>query len=137
MPVCGSETLATRSTFRDLLAADAVDYVMLDLSWCGGISEARKIGTMAEAYQKPIAPHDCTGLVTIFANIHICAASTNAMILETVRGYYEGWYKPVYTENVQIENGYASFPTRPGLGTSLKPEFLADPLTSTRVTVLP
>lgn len=42
IPVCGSATLATRGVFLDLLAADALDFVMLDLSWCGGITEAKK-----------------------------------------------------------------------------------------------
>src|SRR5690606_40969359 len=65
IPVCGSETLASQSTFRDLLAAHALDIVMLDLSWCGGISEGRKIASLADAYQKPIAPHDCTGPVVL------------------------------------------------------------------------
>jgi galactonate dehydratase len=137
VPQSVSERLFTRFAFREVLEAKAAHIIMPDVVWTGGITECRKIAILADAFHLPIAPHDCTGLVTIFANIHICAASTNAMILETVRGYYEGWYKPVYTENVQIENGYASFPTRPGLGTSLKPEFLADPLTSNRVTALP
>jgi L-alanine-DL-glutamate epimerase-like enolase superfamily enzyme len=43
IPVCASETLATRHAFRQLLAKHAVDYVMLDLGWCGGLSEAKKI----------------------------------------------------------------------------------------------
>jgi len=42
-PVCGSETLAGTVPFRDLLAADAIDFVMLDLAWCGGLTEGRKI----------------------------------------------------------------------------------------------
>lgn len=109
---------------------------MPDIVWTGGITEARKIAILADAFHLPIAPHDCTGLVTIFANMHLCAASTNAMILETVRGYYEGWYKLVYTNNVQIENGRALLPSAAGLGTGLKAEFLADAQTSTRTTCL-
>jgi L-alanine-DL-glutamate epimerase-like enolase superfamily enzyme len=57
------------------------------------------------------------------------------MILESVRGFYRGWYKWVYTDNVDIEEGQASFPTSPGLGTRLKPAFLEDPRTSRRVSV--
>jgi L-alanine-DL-glutamate epimerase-like enolase superfamily enzyme len=54
------------------------------------------------------------------------------MLLESVRGFYRGYYKRVYTNNIEIEDGAASFPTIPGLGTKLKPEFLADPRTSIR-----
>jgi hypothetical protein len=57
------------------------------------------------------------------------------MILECVRGFYRGWYKWVYTDNVVIEHGQASFPTVPGLGTRLKPSFLEDSHTSRRVSV--
>ena len=38
---------------------------MLDISWCGGLSEAQKIATMAEAWHLPVAPHDCTGPVVL------------------------------------------------------------------------
>ncbi len=42
IPVCASETMATRAQFLDVLRADASDYVMLDISWCGGLSEAKR-----------------------------------------------------------------------------------------------
>jgi L-alanine-DL-glutamate epimerase-like enolase superfamily enzyme len=55
------------------------------------------------------------------------------MILETVRGFYEGWYPEAYTENVVISEGFAQIPTKPGLGTSLRQEFLSRSDVSTRV----
>ncbi|MGC2399305.1 MAG: mandelate racemase/muconate lactonizing enzyme family protein [Acidobacteriaceae bacterium] len=134
VPQSVSERLFTRYAYRQVLEARAAHVIMPDLIWTGGITEGRKIAILADSFHLPIAPHDCTGLVTIFANLHICASSTNSMILETVRGFYRGWYSWVYATNVEIEKGYASFPTIPGLGTQLKPEFLADPRTSIRVT---
>ncbi len=59
--VCASETLSFTHAFREYLETGAAGVVMLDLSWCGGISEARKIAGMAEAWHTPVAPHDCTG----------------------------------------------------------------------------
>src|ERR671914_1163189 len=50
VPVTVSETLATRWSFREAFARGAVGIAMLDLGWCGGISEAKKIATMAESY---------------------------------------------------------------------------------------
>lgn len=119
VPVCGSETLATRSSFRDILMADAVDYVMLDLSWCGGISEARKIGTMAEAFQKPIAPHDCTGPVVLMASLQLGLASPNAIFQEVVRAYLNGFYRELVEGLPVLEKGYLLPPTAPGLGMTL------------------
>ncbi|MEJ1976617.1 MAG: enolase C-terminal domain-like protein [Acetobacteraceae bacterium] len=54
VPICASETLATRHAFREYLQRDAVDVVMLDLSWCGGIGEAKKIATLAESWDGPL-----------------------------------------------------------------------------------
>ena len=55
-PVCASETLAGRFRFRDLLETEAAGVIMLDLAWCGGISEARKIAAMAEASTVSMLP---------------------------------------------------------------------------------
>ncbi len=135
VPHSVSERLFTRYAYRQVLEARAAHIIMPDLVWTGGITEGHKIAILADVFHLPIAPHDCTGLVTIFANLHVCAASPNAMILETVRGFCEGWYRSVYTDNVQIEDGKAAFPVVPGLGTRLKPEFWAESGTSTRISV--
>lgn len=119
LPVCGSETLATRGAFRDLLAADALDVVMVDLSWCGGISEARKIATLAEAYQKPLAPHDCTGPVVLMASLHLALSSPNAIFQEMVRAFVNGFYQDLVTELPVFDRGFLLPPDRPGLGTNL------------------
>jgi galactonate dehydratase len=121
IPVCASETLGTRHAFRDLLAKDAVDYVMLDVGWCGGLSEAKKIATIAETSLRPIAPHDCTGPVVFAASLHLALNAPNAAFQEVVRAYYTGWYKELVTELPRIENGHAYAMTGPGLGTALQP----------------
>jgi L-alanine-DL-glutamate epimerase-like enolase superfamily enzyme len=43
IPVCLSERLATRFRFREMFESRAVDVVMYDVTWCGGISEARDL----------------------------------------------------------------------------------------------
>jgi galactonate dehydratase len=127
IPVCASETLATRHAFRDLLAKQAVDYVMFDLGWCGGLSEAKKIAAMAEASLRPIAPHDCTGPVVLIASLHLALNAPNALFQEVVRAYYTGWYKELVTELPRIENGEAYAMSGPGLGTALLPDLKRRP----------
>jgi galactonate dehydratase len=119
--VCASETLATRYGFRELLEKDAVDYVMIDLSWCGGLTESKKIAAQAETFQRPIAPHDCTGPVVLIASLALALNAPNAIFQEVVRAYYTGWYEELVTELPRIENGFAHLMTRPGLGTELQP----------------
>ena len=121
IPVCASETLATRHAFRDLLAKQAVDYVMLDLGWCGGLSEGKKIAGLAETWLRPIAPHDCVGPVVLIASLHLALNAPNAIFQEVVRAYYTGWYKDLVTELPRIENGDAYPMIGPGLGTTLMP----------------
>jgi galactonate dehydratase len=122
VPICASETLATRSAFRELLERDAVGVVMLDLSWVGGLSEARKIAAMAETYHLPVAPHDCTGPVVYTASVHLSLNATNALVQESVRAFYTGWYRELVTELPRIEDGYVFPMAGPGLGTRLQPD---------------
>jgi len=122
VPICGSETLGGAVTFRRLLAADALDVVMVDLSWCGGLTEARKIAMMAEAYAKPVAPHDCTGPVALMAGLHLALHAPAAIFQEVVRATLSTWYRDLVTDLPEVAAGRIAAPTAPGLGTSLQPE---------------
>lgn len=124
VPITASETLATRPVFRELMAKQAAGVVMLDLAWVGGISEARKIATMAEAHHLPVAPHDCTGPIVFTASCHLSLNATNGLIQESVRAFYTGWYKELVTELPRIENGFILPMEGAGLGTRLQPGVL-------------
>ena len=134
VPVCASETLATRPAFLELLRRGAVDFVMLDLGWCGGLGEAKKIATLAEAFQRPIAPHDCTGPIVFVASLHLALNAPNAVFQESVRAYYTGWYRDLVTVLPRIERGQW-FPLEgPGLGTELLPDIASRPGARVRIT---
>src|ERR1700682_1993135 len=85
LPLCLSERLMTRYGFRELLENRAARIIMPDISWCGGISEAKKIASMAETYYLPVAPHNCGGPILHYASAHLSANLTNLSILESVR----------------------------------------------------
>jgi galactonate dehydratase len=121
VPVTASETLSGRSAFRELMDKGAAKIVMLDVSWCGGIGEAKKIATMAESRHLPVAPHDCTGPVVFTASTHLSVNLPNALVQESVRAYYTGWYKELVTALPSVADGYLSPPEGPGLGTDLLP----------------
>ncbi len=121
-PLCASETLATRWRFRDLLETGAAGVVMLDLSWCGGLSEARKIASMAEAWHLGVAPHDCTGPVVLAASTHLSLNAPNALVQESVRAFYRTWYRDLVTALPQVRDGRISVPPGPGLGLDLHPD---------------
>ena len=126
-PVCASETLASRWAFRDLLETGAAGVVMLDLSWCGGLTEARAIAAMAEAWKLPVAPHDCTGPVVLAASTHLSLHAPNGLIQETVRAFTTGWYRELTTQLPPIEKGFIRAPDGPGLGVELLPDLAERP----------
>ena len=133
-PVCISERLLTRWQLREFIENGSAQIVMPDLIWTGGISETNRIAVMASAHQVPVAPHDATGPVNIFACAHICMNSPNAMIMEHVRPYLYGWYGEFVDPLPPIEHGWLSAPQNPGIGTRLRPEVFERPDCETRVT---
>ena len=122
--ICASETLAYKWGFKDYLQTGVAGVVMLDLSWCGGLTEARKIAAMADAWQLPVAPHDCTGPVVWTASTHLSLHAPNALIQECVRAFYTGWYKELVTELPRIEDGMIALNSKPGLGIELLPDLV-------------
>ena len=121
-PICASEILAGRWSFKDLLETGVAGIVMFDLAWCGGISEARRIATLADAWQLPVAPHDCTGPVVYAASVHFSIHAPNALVQESVRALYTGWYNELVTHVPRPVRGYFETPPGPGLGCELLPE---------------
>jgi L-alanine-DL-glutamate epimerase-like enolase superfamily enzyme len=118
-PICASETLASRWAFRDLLETGVAGVVMLDISWCGGLSEARKIAAMAEAWHLPVAPHDCTGPVVLSASTHLSLNAPNALFQESVRAFHRTWYRDLVTALPVIGDGMITVPPGPGHGLEL------------------
>ena len=122
--ICAAETLAYTHAFREDLETGAASVVMLDLSWCGGLSEARKIAAMAEAlplcpWRRTIAPARSS---TWRRAISRCTRA-NALIQESVRAFYTGWYKELVTELPVVSNGEVTLNfAKPGLGLELLPD---------------
>jgi galactonate dehydratase len=133
-PIAVGETRGSRADFRQLLELEALSMVIVDLSWCGGISEARKIGSMAETYHIPIAFHDCTGPVVLAVSTHLALNARNCWLQEMVRAFYYGWYHRFVTELPPIQNGMITVPKGPGLGLSLQPDVMTRPGVTVRRT---
>lgn len=123
-PIAVGETRGSRADFRQLLELEALSMVIMDLSWCGGISEARKIATMAETYHVPVAFHDCTGPVVLTVSTHLALNTRNCWVQEIVRAFYYGWYHRFVTHLPPLEKGEITVPAGPGIGTALQPDVL-------------
>ncbi len=123
-PIAVGETRGSRADFRQLLELEALSMVIMDLSWCGGLSEARKVGNMAESYHVPVAFHDCTGPVVLTVSTHLALHTRNCWVQEVVRAFYYGWYHRFVTELPPIVKGEITVPPGPGVGTALQPDVL-------------
>ena len=121
-PLAVGETLTGLAAYRDLITHGGAQIVVFDVGWVGGVTQARKVAALAEAFERPVAPHDCTGPVVYTAATHLSMHLPNAMIQESVRAFWSGWYGELVTTLPVIENGMVAAPAGPGLGTALRPE---------------
>jgi L-alanine-DL-glutamate epimerase-like enolase superfamily enzyme len=136
VPIAASERLATRQMFKQLIDRRAASVIMIDLAWCGGLSEARKIANMAEASELPVTLHDCTGPIVYAASCALSATLPNAMYQEMVRAYATGWYTEIVNNIPEVVDGAVLPLAGPGLGLRLKPEVLERPDAVIRTTKL-
>ena len=123
--VAGSENLGTVPWYREVFVRGALDVAHFDIGWIGGISEGQRIAHLAAAFDRFIAPHDCTGPVTLIANVHMLAAAPNALVAETVRSHTGGFYREIVDRMPAIESGFIRPLEGPGLGAALSPDLLA------------
>jgi L-alanine-DL-glutamate epimerase-like enolase superfamily enzyme len=127
IPICQSERVFTRFGFRPWIEKAATDIVMMDLSWGGGLTEGRKVAAMADTAMLPFTCHDTIGPVALWAASHLLLNVPNGLIMETVRGYVDGWYNDVVEDRIEIAGGRLRLPDRPGLGTRLRDDLFGRP----------
>jgi galactonate dehydratase len=102
-----------------------IDILQSDAGHCGGISQLRKIATLAEAYHVPMAPHNTCSELGLTASLHVSASIPLFLIQE---GYIDGHIMPagVARKSWQIDKeGYASLPQGPGLGVEMDEKAMA------------
>ena len=133
LPIAVSEMFPTREEYRLVLEKRAADYVMIDPTWVGGISETRRLAELAQSYNVPATMHDCTGPLTLFAGMHVATAVPNVVFQESVRAHIRTFYSSLIETNISVEHGFAIPPTGPGLGTRLLPELFTPGLHGYRI----
>lgn len=123
IPIAVGESEATRFDFRDLAVARAADVFQPDLGFCGGISEAMKIGALASAFNIRLSPHLWAGAPAFYAGLHVCAASPASFILEYSLGANPMLHDLV-VEKLDVAEGTIAIPDTPGLGITIDEDFL-------------
>jgi galactonate dehydratase len=116
-PIATGERLVSQHAFRELLEKRACSVLQPDITHCGGLSEARRIAAMAEAYRVALAPHNPQGPVSTAASLEFGFATPGYIICESVHNDVP-WRSDVVSEGFTVEPvGRLVRPnTRPGLG---------------------
>jgi len=122
--LAGGETLAGMGQFKALIDEGNIATPIMDVTWAGGISAARKVAAIAEARARPIAFHDCSGPVTLAASTHLALALRNVREQEIARGFYYGWYSDFVDNLPPVSDGMITIPGGPGLGMDLLPDLV-------------
>ncbi|WP_273446499.1 galactonate dehydratase [Neolewinella agarilytica] len=127
IPIATGERMYSRWDFKRVLEQGTVDILQPDLSHAGGISEVKKIATMAEAYDVAIAPHCPLGPISLAAALQIDFNCINALIQETSLGihYNVGADLVDYLtdpDGFGLRDGFVPLMTKPGLGIEIDEE---------------
>ena len=123
MPIAAGESESTRFAFRDLAMARACDIFQPDPAYCGGITEAMRIASLASTFNLRYAPHLWAGAPCFFAGLHTCAASPAAFTIEYSCGANPMIHDLIEGE-IAAQDGMIAIPDGPGLGFSISEPFL-------------
>ncbi|MDB5278143.1 MAG: galactonate dehydratase [Ferruginibacter sp.] len=129
IPIATGERMFSRWQFKDLLKDGYVDIIQPDLSHAGGITECKKIISMAEAFDVAAAPHCPLGPIALAACLQVDASCHNAFIQEQSLGihYNKGNDLLDYITDRSVfdyENGFVKIPSGPGLGIEINEAYV-------------
>ena len=113
VPIAAGENACTAFDFRNMFAAGAVDYAQPSVTKVGGITEFRKIATLAESYGVTIMPHSPYFGPDFVATLHLMAAQAAEGLVER---FYLSPEASLYGELIEADNGAFRVPEGPGLG---------------------
>lgn len=114
MNVASGETEYTKYGMKAMIDARACDILMPDLQRIGGVSEMRRVASLAEAHSMPVSTH-------IFTEHSLCIAGSAANCISVE---HMPWFAPLFNESMEIEDGYLVIPARPGCGFSFSQEVI-------------
>ena len=118
LPVCVGERIHSRFMARPILEKHATDILMPDITRCGGIGEMKKIASMCEAFNVPVAPHNPNGPISTIASAHVMATIPNFFRQEFMVTDVP-WRDTVLDKPLPIRDGSFELNDEPGLGFDL------------------
>src|SRR5450631_203029 len=122
LPLIAGERMQGKMQFESLFESCTVKYAMFDVTWCGGLTEARKIVAMADSMELPMAPHTAGGPLLFYASTHLSTSQPNVWIQESCQRFYERDWPAMLENPIAPQNGSIRVPEESGFGMRFKPE---------------
>ena len=125
LPLSAGRYEQTRWAFEALLATQAMGTFQVNPAWCGGLSEAQKIRTVASAHGVNVVPRSPGSQLNLAAALHFLASDIRhpgrvelrPPLLET--DSLPDPFLALFSERIEIEDGMAVVPDMPGLGIAI------------------
>ena len=119
IPIATGERLTTKFDFARLIEHRAAAIFNFDVGQVGGILEAKKIASMAEAHYVQVAPHVYGGPLIAAAALQLSLCSPNFLIMEGIERF-DGVHAQFVDTPFEWHDGYLLPPSAPGLGVNLR-----------------
>ncbi len=120
--IAAGEEESNRLSFIELMDRGKIDVVQVDLTRCGGFTEAMKIAALAWDRGLPVANHGFTTYINVTAALHWLASVPNALICEFVAEEHTNLREQITRQKLRAEDGFVRVPQEPGLGIDLDEE---------------
>lgn len=131
IPIAGGECEYLKHGFKRLFENDSVDIAQPDICAAGGLTEAKRIATLASVYHKDIVPHSWGTWIAISAAVHFMAnidQNPGRMFRDCPMIELDRTENPLRDDvtkpGFEVLNGEIKPPTAPGLGVEISEEFL-------------
>lgn len=125
LPVATGERLYARHDFRNLLEARACRIIQPDIAHVGGITEMRKVATLADAYYVTYCPHSYNGPVTLLAGAHLGTTTPN-LLMHEFHSQLQGLLQDSVVGGYTYDPQFFDVPDAPVLGVDLSEHFIQE-----------
>ncbi|HET9548619.1 MAG TPA: mandelate racemase/muconate lactonizing enzyme family protein [Candidatus Binatia bacterium] len=122
-PIAVGENLHMSYAFENFIVRGAVDFIQPDVARAGGITEIKKITSLAAQHKVPVSFHTWGDGVALAASVHLSAALRDCIVME-LDYTYNPLREELLHEPFKVQNGFLIPPEKPGLGVELNPNAL-------------
>ncbi len=128
LKVALGERIITKAHALQFMKEGLVDFLQIDLYRIGGITEAKKVSGMAEAFDVLMAYHNAQGPILNAATLQLDAVIPNFLIQESFYDWFPQWKRDLIYDGTPVENGYAKVPEKPGIGVEVNEKIIEESL---------